>query len=50
MFWGASNNTIYHNNFINNSEQAGEAVSIRHPRVIFGMMVILVAATIGATT
>ena len=25
MLWGASNNTIYHNNFINNPEQAGEA-------------------------
>ena len=26
MFWGASNNTIYHNNFFNNSEpQAGDA-------------------------
>ena len=24
FFWGASNNTIYHNNFINNSEQAGD--------------------------
>lgn len=25
MLWGASNNTIYHNNFISNPEQAGEA-------------------------
>lgn len=25
MFWGASNNTSYHNNFINNAAQAGEA-------------------------
>jgi YVTN family beta-propeller protein/parallel beta-helix repeat protein len=24
MFWGASNNTVYHNNFIDNPEQAGE--------------------------
>jgi len=25
MFWGASNNTIYHNNFINNTPPAGDA-------------------------
>jgi parallel beta-helix repeat protein len=28
MFWGASNNTIYHNNFIGNSSLAGNAADI----------------------
>ena len=50
MFWGASNNTIYHNNFINNPAQAGEASLNRHSSLMFGMMAILVAETIGATT
>jgi parallel beta-helix repeat protein len=27
IFWGASNNTIYHNNFENNEEQAGDAAA-----------------------
>jgi parallel beta-helix repeat protein len=28
MFWGASNNTVYHNNFIGNSSLAGNAADI----------------------